>query len=403
MEIYKIGDRVFQIGMIHSNVNFLNSIISILDYGFKFIPSWNISSHALFFSILKHIDTNMIKLNKKLFFIRKNTARFFNGDYFDFKKFYENYNKKFENKISIKSCENFDCVFDKNLERSCNDSRFFISKDTLDFRLEIFQNLSDSYSQIEHNLNSFQLESIYNFSKHKPFKIVECDKNIGSAIISHELYNTLVSDNLSNTSIYKELVHNPFCEVMSKIKTTLSTLYSENHINKNLFDKLIKLDECKLGSFRLLPKLHKDKFSCRPIINCNKHPTSILSKLIDIILQPLVKQSFSYIKDSQGVLLKTKDLSIPEGCVIYSCDFESLYTNIDVSKLIIITCESVTPFLSNSKYIDLFAFQEILKLVLYNNIFKNNNRFFIQVSGIVMGTIYGPSLVNTFVSNLEKH
>jgi hypothetical protein len=97
VEIYKIGDRVFQIGMIDSNINFSNSIISILDYGFKFIPSWYVSSHALFFSILKHIDSNMIKLNKKLFF--SFTTKYYDNNYFDFNKFYENYNKKFENKI----------------------------------------------------------------------------------------------------------------------------------------------------------------------------------------------------------------------------------------------------------------------------------------------------------------
>ena len=72
------------------------------------------------------------------------------------------------------------------------------------------------------------------------------------------------------------------------------------------------------------------------------------------------------------------NLFLPEDCEIYSCDFESLYTNIDVLKLITITCESVAPLLSNSKYINLYAFREILKLFLHNNAFKYNNRFFIQ-------------------------
>jgi hypothetical protein len=152
---------------------------------------------------------------------------------------------------------------------------------------------------------------------------------------------------------------NPINTVISKIKSTLLTLYNDNHINKILFDKLIKIDKSKLGSFRLLPKLHKNNFNCRPIINCNQHPTSFLSKLIDIILQPLVKQSFSYIKDSQDVLLKTVDLVIPDDSEIYSCDFESLYTNIDVVKLINITCESVSQILSNSKFINLYAFNSI--------------------------------------------
>lgn len=39
----------------------------------------------------------MIKLNKKLFF--SFTTKYYDNNYFDFNKFYENYNKKFENKI----------------------------------------------------------------------------------------------------------------------------------------------------------------------------------------------------------------------------------------------------------------------------------------------------------------
>jgi hypothetical protein len=50
---------------------------------------------------------------------------------------------------------------------------------------------------------------------------------------------------------------NPINTVISKIKSTLLTLYNDNHINKILFDKLIKIDKSKLGSFRLLPNFTK--------------------------------------------------------------------------------------------------------------------------------------------------
>ena len=75
-----------------------------------------------------------------------------------------------------------------------HDHNFFISKDVLDFRLDIFKNLSTYENEIEHNLNDFQLDCINKFSRAKPFKIIECDKNIGSALISNELYDILVFD-----------------------------------------------------------------------------------------------------------------------------------------------------------------------------------------------------------------
>jgi hypothetical protein len=79
--------------------------------------------------------------------------------------------KKFENKISIKGCEYVDSIFKNSFIKSCNDSNFFLTKDTLDLSLKIFQNFSYSYFQVEHYLNNFQLDSFYKFSKKKPFRI----------------------------------------------------------------------------------------------------------------------------------------------------------------------------------------------------------------------------------------
>ena len=353
---------------------------------------------------MNHLDTNLTKLNPKLFFLRKNNKKFINfDDVFDFKQFYEHLINKNKQCFPLQGCDNFDCIF-KSLKKEANkEYNFLLNKDLLDFRLNIFNNLADQSKNITHNLNINQIRAIYEFSKSKPFKILECDKNVGAALISNERHDKLVFDNLSNLSVYKELNHNPLDITIKQIKLQLTSLYEHKHINKNLFDKLISIDHCKLGSFRLLPKLHKNKFSCRPIINCKLHPTSLLSKIIELILQPLVKQSFSYIKDSQEILIKTQNLYIPEDSILYAADFESLYTNINTKKLIDIVCDVTAPLLTFSKFLNPFAFRIMLTLVLNNNIFKYKDSFFIQISGIVMGTICGPTLANIFVFQLEKH
>ena len=179
-------------------------------------------------------------------------------------------------------------------------------------------------------------------------------------------------------------------------------IHINNGISVVLLDKLTP-KQSKLGSFRILPKLHKNKFGCRPIVNCRDHPTESLSKLIDLILQPFVKQTDSYVKDSQDVLLRTKDLFIDNESVLYSLDFESLYTNINTNKLLILISEFISPHLVNSKHINPYGFYEILKLILLNNIFQFDNRYFIQTSGVVMGSVCGPTLANLYIWILEKH
>ncbi len=51
-------------------------------------------------------------------------------------------------------------------------------------------------------------------------------------------------------------------------------------------------------------KIHKNKFSTRPIINCRSHPTENLSSIIDTILKPIIVLTKSYIQDSQNLLQK---------------------------------------------------------------------------------------------------
>ena len=53
---------------------------------------------------------------------------------------------------------------------------------------------------------------------------------------------------------------------------------------------------------RLLPKLHKDKFGVRAIINCINHPTEKLCKLVDSFLKPIVAGLPTVLKDSQDLL-----------------------------------------------------------------------------------------------------
>jgi hypothetical protein len=74
----------------------------------------------------------------------------------------------------------------------------------------------------------------------------------------------------------------------------INDCYEKGYISKKLRDFLFVTD-CKLGTFRVLPKLHKTKFSLRPIINYKKHITRLICCLIDLIIRPYIVESESYI------------------------------------------------------------------------------------------------------------
>ena len=110
----------------------------------------------------------------------------------------------------------------------------------------------------------------------------------------------------------------------------------------------------------------------------------------------------SYIKDSQNLIQKTKDLKIPVNHTLITADFVALYSNIDHEDCLYRLTDFFKDKLQNFKHIKIEGFHSILKLVLENNFFKYDKLFFKQIKGIAMGSICGPSKGNLFVSIYEK-
>jgi len=66
-----------------------------------------------------------------------------------------------------------------------------------------------------------------------------------------------------------------------------------------------------------------------------------------------------------------------------------------------IICEFMRDKL-DSDFLDIKVFREILMLVLLNNVFMFNDKFYIQTKGIAMGCKCGPSVANIYVYHYEK-
>jgi hypothetical protein len=239
------------------------------------------------------------------------------------------------------------------------------------------------------------------FKKENNFKIIECDKNIKICFIDTKLYNQFVIHQLNNKNVYLKLNKDPLKDITELIEVKLKHLFLNKHISNKIYSKLNNKNG-KLGSFRILAKLHKDSLSFRPIVNCVNHSTVFLCLLIDLILQPFVKKTSSFILDSQNLIQKSLNISFPKNASLFTCDFESLYTNIDLLKALNV----ITEFISknfNSNDISTIGFYEILKLVFENNVFTFNNKFYKQIKGIAMGAKCAPAIANIYIAILEEN
>jgi hypothetical protein len=238
--------------------------------------------------------------------------------------------------------------------------------------------------------------------------VLQCDKNIGALIISKEDYNKLILDYLEeNKRNYKSVDSDPLNNTIKSISTFLKNLYTKKQISLDLYNNLRINDSNRLGSIRLLPKLHKDKFSVRAIINCINHPTEKLCKFVDAFLKPIVSKLPTVLRDSQDLLQRINNLKLNNRKItkmyLYSCDFESLYTNIDPKDATNKICHFIkSNKILKSKHLKLEALRTILSLIFKYNVFKYENLYFVQLIGLPMGCKCGPTIANLYLYIIEE-
>jgi hypothetical protein len=399
--IFKISNSVFQIGNIDYDIKFLDTIIALLTLGNKFVPNYFQNNVQFFHFLLLDIDLKIIDFNKRMFFkSRSNTV------------------SKNNNTTNYSSLTNykFDDLFFENLFKYLNrknhiyktskdlSSELYINRDSMNLRLEIHKKLQKIFNKIDikPNITYEQLKIISIFQKNKPFKIIDCDKNVGLALISNDIYEANVRKYLAQDSTYTLINTDILPVITSNINSSLNDLSNNGYISNKILNKL-KIndkDNCKLGSFRLLAKLHKPVFGWRPIINCRRHPTGKISNLMDNLLKPLVQRTHIVLKDSQNLIQKCQNITFATKPKIYSMDFSSLYSNMNQIHTANTITDFITPYL-DSFHLNPAGFRALLLLILENNYFKYNSLIYLQKIGIAMGCICGPSLANLYLYIIE--
>ena len=300
------------------------------------------------------------------------------------------------------SCADFSCIFNKLKKKSFNNIPF--QKECLEFRFQFIRELSNHKLVNQVNLSKNQFSALKYFIKHKPFRVLEADKNIGAVIMSELVENQLADDILADTSTYVKLDSDPLIFTKDFISNKLEDLSNSGHMSKRC-KNLLKVDNPSCGNFRILPKLHKLKFGLRPIVNCINSPITNICLFFFLILQPLIIVTESYLQDSQHFLqlLSQIDFSLYKTIFLYSCDFDSLYTNILHEFAIPLILEFISEKNAlDLDHLDIHGVKELLYLVFENNIFRWRNSFYKQKRGLAMGTICGPALANVVVYKLEK-
>ncbi len=110
----------------------------------------------------------------------------------------------------------------------------------------------------------------------------------------------------------------------------------------------------------------------------------------------------SFLLDSQNLIQKLYRSYFPLDCKIYSCDFSSLYTSIDLDDALRVITEFIARNFSSTE-ISTYGFHTLLKIIFTLNYFRFNDKHFKQIFGISMGNKAAPSIANIYLVIKEEN
>ena len=256
----------------------------------------------------------------------------------------------------------------------------------------------------DQNITEGERRSLKKLAKDPTITIKPADKGGAIVILNTKDYVTEAHRQLNDTNTYKQLDIDPTSKFETIVNTQIDEMVTNNEITPKVAG-ILKIKKPKTPQIYFLPKIHKDVVPPpgRPIVSANSCPTENISAFIDMFLNPLVKNSDHYIKDTTDFVRKIKEIGkVEPNTILGSLDVSSLYTNIPNNEglnatLNILQSERYGPHRPKNE-----TLIKLLELVLSKNNFQFNGQNYLQVGGTAMGTRVVPSYANLFMRKLES-
>ncbi|KAI8781018.1 E3 ubiquitin-protein ligase XIAP X8 [Biomphalaria glabrata] len=239
--------------------------------------------------------------------------------------------------------------------------------------------------------------------KSKDIVIKPADKGGSIVVWDRNLYIKEALNQLSDTNFYAPRKTDGTISNNKKVKVEIDKIIADNLLPRSAHK--LRLHDSELGKpyFYLLPKIHKLNNPGRPIVSACSCPTELISRFLDTIFQPIVEKLPTFIKDTNHALLTLAKVILQpdKEYLLFLLDVSSLYTSIPHADGL----KAIRYFFdipeNKHKSISTDILVRLTELVLNLNSFEFNGQFFDQISGVAMGTAFGPSYACLFMGFLE--
>lgn len=128
-----------------------------------------------------------------------------------------------------------------------------------------------------------------------------------------------------------------------------------------------------------------------------------IAKILNYIIRPYLDNTY-IVKSSTELILKLNEIEINRNSILSSLDLTSLFTNVPVNDTISIILQDVYHHetLAPPK-IPRTLLENLLHICTTEKPFEFNEKFYIQVDGVSMGSPLGPTFADFYMSRLENN
>ncbi|XP_041424923.1 uncharacterized protein LOC121395440 isoform X1 [Xenopus laevis] len=239
-------------------------------------------------------------------------------------------------------------------------------------------NIDTIPANVRYNMSRNEQQELRTLMNEPDIIFKPADKGGALVVMDRDQYIQEILNQLSNEEVYKKVSKDPLPEIQKRIAQIIDQGVEDGIIEKDTKKFLIK-EHPMTPVLYTLPKIHKDPAHPpgRPIVAGTDSVFSPLATYLDRVLQPLVVNTRSYLKDNMQLLNQLQNITLPNtGVLLVSLDVGSLYTSISHEMGIQAASDSLlNTDHSGSEQSFLI---DLLKIVLYENYFLFGDTYYMQ-------------------------
>ncbi|XP_055590440.1 uncharacterized protein LOC129742555 [Uranotaenia lowii] len=236
--------------------------------------------------------------------------------------------------------------------------------------------------------------------EHNEVIITKADKGNKTVVMLASEYSEKMTAMVSDTTTYTPLATDPTEKILKRINTMLDSWHENKYISTYTKNKL-KLFNCPPPRIYGLPKIHKEDRPLRPVVSTVGSATYRMAQFLANVLQNVVGKTKHHVRSSFDFASEITNVRVPEGCIIYSLDVVSLYTNVPVQNVYDII-EQKWREISDYTPIPWTEFKRALHTILGASFFQYNGKIFEQTFGTPMGSPLSPVVASLLMEQLEE-